>query len=509
MTTTKTETDQIAATKTETDQFAAAGQDAATSTTMPTTESTLTALDLDQLVREINDEHHDAQQAARDGVEHARRCGELLLHVKDKLMHGAFMPWVEQHCEFSHRTATMYMRIASEWDRITADWQSVANMGITALYTWLTGAATPDEPGPAEATDEEAPAEEELPELSPSAKIGELLSVMAKGARWMIDFAERLEELGHGVADVAQTAALLQQQIRAAQDAWLAVAHPPRPAERDFTPASTTVLRDRLVEHLRRIACPGTLWQRVEQVIFGPGFAVKAMTADQLLLVLAPALPGTDLGAEIGVPDLGVLIRALNAACSITVTVRLEGQRLLVDNGSRGVLRLLTCAPRLIVTRVEDALVEKRLAQVDGLGAPVVLPAAWRRDVCATYARLKAGMIALTVGPDGATLRVGDTDSQSAEFALPALQRPAEVSLEFGGHFVVALRALRECRAPVTVRVGSSADDLLVVAAEGYQYVMGPRTWRRGTGRGEQQPTTRLCTDDQNSSSDHPECSAG
>ena len=77
--------------------------------------------------------HVRVPEAMRDGVSHARRAGELLLHVKAKLMYGQFMPWVERHCEFSHRTATMYMRIASEWDRITADWQSIANLGIAAL----------------------------------------------------------------------------------------------------------------------------------------------------------------------------------------------------------------------------------------------------------------------------------------------------------------------------------------------------------------------------------------
>lgn len=114
---------------------------------MPTTllEATLAALDLDQLVREINEEHHAADQAMRDGVDHARRAGQLLLHVKNKLKYGEFMPWVEQHCDFSHRTATMYMRIAGEWDRITENWQSVANLGIAGVDAWLTEAAKIDE----------------------------------------------------------------------------------------------------------------------------------------------------------------------------------------------------------------------------------------------------------------------------------------------------------------------------------------------------------------------------
>jgi len=107
---------------------------------MPTTllEAALTHVVPDAVAREINDEHRAVGQALRDGLAHARRAGELLLDVKDKLPHGAFMAWVARHCGFAHRTATLYMRIATEWDRIEANWQSVANLSLGVMDRWLT-----------------------------------------------------------------------------------------------------------------------------------------------------------------------------------------------------------------------------------------------------------------------------------------------------------------------------------------------------------------------------------
>ncbi len=98
----------------------------------------------EQTAREINDEHRAVGLALRDSLEHARRCGELLNDVKDKLPHGAFMAWVERHCVFSHRAATMYMRIAREWERLSANWQSVANFGLVLADEWL---ALPEQTG--------------------------------------------------------------------------------------------------------------------------------------------------------------------------------------------------------------------------------------------------------------------------------------------------------------------------------------------------------------------------
>lgn len=62
--------------------------------------------------RAINEEHCAAVAAQRHAVEHAARCGELLLAAKAEVGHGAFEKWIETHCEFAPRTARVYMRLA-------------------------------------------------------------------------------------------------------------------------------------------------------------------------------------------------------------------------------------------------------------------------------------------------------------------------------------------------------------------------------------------------------------
>jgi ParB/Sulfiredoxin domain/Protein of unknown function (DUF3102) len=73
---------------------------------------------VNQLAAEINAEHAAATQAARDGLAHARRAGDLLQQVKDELPYGQFMDWVEQHCTFAYSTAALYLKVASGWERL-------------------------------------------------------------------------------------------------------------------------------------------------------------------------------------------------------------------------------------------------------------------------------------------------------------------------------------------------------------------------------------------------------
>jgi hypothetical protein len=64
------------------------------------------------LDEEINQEHHLARSCAETAVQHAVRCGELLVEQKARLEHGEFGNWIAAHCEFSQATANNYMRSA-------------------------------------------------------------------------------------------------------------------------------------------------------------------------------------------------------------------------------------------------------------------------------------------------------------------------------------------------------------------------------------------------------------
>ena len=62
----------------------------------------------------INKEHRLAKQSAETAVEHAINCGELLASKKKDLEHGEFSTWVENNCEFSYRSARLYMQAARQ-----------------------------------------------------------------------------------------------------------------------------------------------------------------------------------------------------------------------------------------------------------------------------------------------------------------------------------------------------------------------------------------------------------
>ncbi len=66
----------------------------------------------DDLAREINTEHGHVERYKRSTIKHAIRCGELLLEMKQRVGHGNWLAWVEEHFEASERTARNYMEIA-------------------------------------------------------------------------------------------------------------------------------------------------------------------------------------------------------------------------------------------------------------------------------------------------------------------------------------------------------------------------------------------------------------
>jgi len=61
--------------------------------------------------KELNDLHQQIEGKLRSTVQDAIRAGELLTQAKDDLPHGGFLPWIEQNCVFSERTARNYLSL--------------------------------------------------------------------------------------------------------------------------------------------------------------------------------------------------------------------------------------------------------------------------------------------------------------------------------------------------------------------------------------------------------------
>ena len=49
------------------------------------------------LANAINSEHEAACRSVRQGLEHARHAGDLLLEAKAQVKHGEWLPWLEAH----------------------------------------------------------------------------------------------------------------------------------------------------------------------------------------------------------------------------------------------------------------------------------------------------------------------------------------------------------------------------------------------------------------------------
>jgi len=63
---------------------------------------------------QVNEEHRLARESAETAVQHAIRCGELLIMKKAQLRHGEFMLWISKNCEFGQATATRYIKAARQ-----------------------------------------------------------------------------------------------------------------------------------------------------------------------------------------------------------------------------------------------------------------------------------------------------------------------------------------------------------------------------------------------------------
>jgi hypothetical protein len=66
----------------------------------------------------ITAENRKALSAARKSLDHVKTCGEMLLALKDRVDHGQFKTEVI-YLRINHRTATNYMKVASNWQRVS------------------------------------------------------------------------------------------------------------------------------------------------------------------------------------------------------------------------------------------------------------------------------------------------------------------------------------------------------------------------------------------------------
>lgn len=106
-----------------------------------------------EIGEEIRAAHNKANGTARKALEYAAECGRLLANAKSRVSHGEWGRWVRLHAGMSHRQATNYMRIASNWQRV-ADFKG----SIRDTIKLLTVMDSPPQDEPPPPTPDPAPA---------------------------------------------------------------------------------------------------------------------------------------------------------------------------------------------------------------------------------------------------------------------------------------------------------------------------------------------------------------
>lgn len=234
------------------------------------------------------------------------------------------------------------------------------------------------------------------------------------------------------------------------------------------------VNRAQFIHHLERLACSG----QVTEAVFSGAFGAAALTPDQLLLAVAPPVPAVEpLAEDIGVADLALFARALKLLTGegntgIEVDVYVQDQRLVIDDGPRGVQHLLIAAPRTIGTRVEESTVEKLLAFTDGKEG-VHLERSVLDGVAAAFSLYKADEVVLYVGPLGGKITVGAEHAHSAEFGLAELIAPVPYVLHFSRHLVDVFSVIHDFSNAMLYLGGAGRP--ITITDGGYRYMLSPR----------------------------------
>jgi hypothetical protein len=92
---------------------------------------------LADLAARIKAEHEAIGLAAKRGLEHAMRAGDMLLEAKAQLKHGQWTAWLKQHCALSERDAQRYMRLAKRRSLIEAKSDKLSDLRVSGALALL------------------------------------------------------------------------------------------------------------------------------------------------------------------------------------------------------------------------------------------------------------------------------------------------------------------------------------------------------------------------------------
>jgi hypothetical protein len=103
-----------------------------------------TTLSVSELVVRVNDAHRQVKECVIKGAQHAIKAGELLWEAKRKAGHGRWLEWMAENCEFSERTAQLYMKLAGALPQV-ANPQRIADLSLTGAIKMIEDLKAPEE----------------------------------------------------------------------------------------------------------------------------------------------------------------------------------------------------------------------------------------------------------------------------------------------------------------------------------------------------------------------------
>lgn len=242
------------------------------------------------------------------------------------------------------------------------------------------------------------------------------------------------------------------------------------------------VNRGKFLLHLERLLAGG----QCTEVVFQGAFAANALTPDQMLMVVAPDISSVEpLAEEIGVSDIGLLIRALKLLAGegnigVETHVYVNDNRLVIDDKDRGVQQLLIAAPRTIATRIEQETVDDVLKDAPKKANSVALTRAIVEGVRGAFSLYKAEEVEIVVGPKGSKIIVGSDRTHRAEFPLE-FKSKTEYTLIFGRHLTDVFSVISDYSS-ARISFGKGPEDSILVEDAGYRYFLSPRI--RGADEG-------------------------
>jgi hypothetical protein len=107
-----------------------------------TTSTGYQEMPINDLKEGIRAENTKARSMARKSLDHVRTCGEMLIAMKARVDHGVWLVELRS-IGIERRTATNYMRVASEWERV-----SHLKRGVKDALKLLARADDPPSPAP-------------------------------------------------------------------------------------------------------------------------------------------------------------------------------------------------------------------------------------------------------------------------------------------------------------------------------------------------------------------------